>query len=190
MRCHLIKQNQGGWNGFKGKALATKRGHVSWGPPAPTCCFQLKTSCYLPFRSRHGLHAHKIINQQANRSLNKSGKQVGQSQGPFLGPCHMGEVLHVCGWLEKGPYPSPGGSPTRNLQMPGPWGGFGCQVLQQRIEYLFPSPIPNKWTFSLAPLGGPGNVKRQVGVGKSGASRKRQKGRLKTSHKDHRILVR
>lgn len=33
-------------------------------------------------------------------------------------------------------------------------------------EYLFPSPIPNKWTFSLAPLGGPGNVKRRVGVGR------------------------
>lgn len=57
-------------------------------------------------------------------------------------------------------------------------------------EYLFPSPTPNKWTFSLASLRGPGDLKRQVGVGRSGASRKRQKGRLRTSHKDHRILVR
>lgn len=60
----------------------------------------------------------------------------------------------------------------------------------QAAEYLFPSPISNKWTFSLALLGSPGNVKRQVGVGRNGASRKRQKGRVKTNHKDQRILVR
>lgn len=65
-----------------------------------------------------------------------------------------------------------------------------CLALWEDLaEYLSPSPIPNKWTFSLSPLG-PGNVKRQVGVGRSGASRRRQRGRLKTSYKDQRIRVR
>lgn len=86
---------------------------------------------------------------------------------------------------EKRPYPSPGGSSPNGWPLGRIWLS-GTPA----AEYLFPSPIPNKWTFSLAPLGGPGNVKKQVGVGRSGASRKRQRGRLKTSHKDQRILVR
>lgn len=94
LRCHLIKQSQGRWNGFKRKALATKLGHVSWGP-GTHLMKEPTQSCHLPFRSRHGLQAHKIISKQTKRITNKSGKQVGQSQRLLPGPCHLGEGLHM-----------------------------------------------------------------------------------------------